>query len=121
AGNAGRQREPRAMPALLGRGSAREEDRHHRTEEIGDGGLPRREHRPEGGGGEARLKYGGRPTDEGLEEGVERIRVEKRQGRAEDISGIDLQEIGGIEAPPEELCMRAAHALRRPGGPRRIE
>ena len=121
AGHAGRQRNARAVLALRRLGLARQQDRHHRAKKIGHRRAPRRERGEEGRRREAALEDRGRAGDQCLKEGVERIGVEQRQGRAEDVLGADAQQMGRVHSPPEELGVRAAYALRGAGGARGVE
>jgi hypothetical protein len=46
--------------------------------------------------------------------------VEERERRAKHIAGLDLEEVAGVEPPPEELRMRTTNGLRRPRAPARL-
>ena len=115
------ERGPHGVRPVLRAVGTRHEDVDHRPEEVGDrrargGDLP-----PEARRGEARAELVGGTGDERLHERVERVRVEEREHRVEDVVLADLEHLADEHAPPVELRVRAADALRRPRGPRRVE
>ncbi len=119
--HAGGERDPRGVRGFLRRHRPRQQDRHHGAEQIGDGRLAVDEAGIEARRRESLFVTHGAAGQQRLIEGVERVGVEQRQAGAEHVAGLDLQQRGGVDRPPEVLRLRAADALRRPGGAGRVE
>ena len=119
--NAGRQRNAHAVCAVVRRRFLGQQDRHHRAQHIGGRGLVPHQRGPEARGREALLHHQRGAGQQGLEEGVHRVGVEQRQRGQQHLAIAQLQQLGGMPAPPVELRMRAAHALRETRRARGVE
>jgi len=97
------------------------QDVHHRSEQVGDGRLRLDEAPPELRRREARADRHRRAVDERLRERVQRVRVEERQVRVEDIALDDVEDPARLDRPPVPLRVRAEDALRRARRARRVE
>ncbi len=119
--HAGRQRDAHAVRAVVGRCLLGQQDRHHRAQHIGRGGLVAHQRGPEARGREALFHHQRGAGQQRLEEGVHRVGVEQRQRGQQHLAVAQRQQRGGVAAPPVELRVRAAHALGQARRARGVE
>ena len=117
----GGERNAHLVRTIRGARRLRQEHRHHGAEHIGDGRVVCRQRRHEAGRRKPRLDNQRRAIEQRLEKRVQGVGVEHRQRRHQHVVLAHAEKFAGIERPPEILRMRAAHALRQPGGPGGVE
>ena len=116
-----RQRDAHPVRAIGGARRLRQQHRHHGAEHIGDGRVVPRQRRHEARRGKTRLDDQRRAVQQRLEESVQGVGVEHRQGRHQHVALAHAEELAGIDGPPEILGVRAAHALGQAGRTGRVE
>ena len=103
------------MRLVVRRRILRQQDRHHRAEQVRHGGLMLDQRAPERRCREALLDNERRAGEQRLEKRVQRIRMEQRQRRQQGLAFLQAEQLAAVDAPPEILRMRAAHAFRQSG------